>query len=78
MTFQPGDYIIDNGKLAFNSGAKVTGDDVLFYLRGAQAGFEIVEALDPFVERAHRNDEMWLLAARKPDFDNLKVSDRRP
>ena len=31
-----------------------------------EAGFEIVEALDPFVERAHRGDEMWLLAARKP------------
>lgn len=31
-----------------------------------EAGFEIVDAQDPFVERRRRNDEMWLLVGRRP------------
>ena len=33
------------------------------------AGFEILDARDPFVERTHRDDQMWLLSARKPDAE---------
>jgi hypothetical protein len=42
VTFKPGVYYIDNGKLNFQSGAKVTGEDVLFYLAGPQSGFDII------------------------------------
>ncbi len=42
VTFQPGVYYIDGGQLNFQSGAKVTGNDVLFYLNGIQSGFSIV------------------------------------
>lgn len=31
-----------------------------------EAGFEIIQAQDPFVERVQRNDEMWLLVGRRP------------
>jgi len=30
------------------------------------AGFEIVDARDPFVKRRRQNDEMWLLLGRRP------------
>lgn len=42
VTFNPGVYYIDNGKLELQSGAKVTGNDVLFYLNGISSGFNII------------------------------------
>ena len=42
VTFNPGVYYIDNGQLNFQSGAKITGNDVLFYRNGISSGFSIV------------------------------------
>ena len=43
MTLNPGGiYIIDNGELNVQSGANVTGSDVLFYFTGANAHMTLI------------------------------------
>ncbi|MFQ5572049.1 MAG: class I SAM-dependent methyltransferase [Rhodothermales bacterium] len=34
-----------------------------------EAGFEILEERDPFIERTHNSDEMWLLVGRRPEAE---------
>lgn len=41
VTFNPGVYVVDNGLLEFQSGAKVTGSDVLFYIPSGTGRFSI-------------------------------------
>ena len=42
VNFKPGVYIVDNGQLNIQSGATVTGSDVLFYLYGTASGFQMI------------------------------------
>jgi len=42
VTFSPGIYIIDNGQFNVQSGANVSGSDVLFYFRGPNASLTII------------------------------------
>lgn len=42
VTLNPGEYIIDNGEFNVQSGASVTGENVLLYFSGAQARFTVI------------------------------------
>ena len=42
VTFSPGIYIIDNGQFKVQSGANVSGSNVLFYFSGPNASLTII------------------------------------
>jgi len=42
VTFQPGVYVIDNGEFNVQSGASISGTNVLFYFSGANAHFTVI------------------------------------
>lgn len=42
VTLEPGVYIVDNGEFNVQSGASITGTDVLFYFHGAAARFTVI------------------------------------
>ena len=42
VTLKPGIYVIDNGELNVQSGASLTGSDVLFYFTGANAHMTLI------------------------------------
>lgn len=42
VTFEPGVYVIDNGLLNTQSGSSMTGSNVLFYFRGANARMTVI------------------------------------
>ncbi|HVL71161.1 MAG TPA: pilus assembly protein TadG-related protein [Beijerinckiaceae bacterium] len=74
VTFQPGTYVIKNGRLTINSQARLTGEGVTFYLTGTGAGFTINGGSDVRLSAPKDGTYGGMLIvqdrASNPDFTN--------